>query len=319
MNGPHMNLRLAILALTDKYQLSATQHAELGQLAGIGRQPASLSQHLQSGIAVLAAALGGLGMLFWIAANWQSLSGGSRFALLETALTAALLGAWLRPAARVPLSLLGCIACGGLLAHFGQTYQTGADPWQLFALWAALTLPLCLGVRHDALWMAWAIVALTAAVLFSSIVPGRTLLHSSLGSWMPAIALAAAFRFAPGTGAWPMRLCMIYATMGLSWVALASLFEDENHGYYLFTLLSIAALVYAFCLRKLFDVFVISALGLGANVLLVSGLIRLLAINNRDMNTAAMLLIGCFAAALLAGTVKLVMFLTRAYTGEQLA
>jgi len=314
-----MNRRLAILALTEKYKLSAQHHAEIKRLAGIGQQPAALSQHLQTGIAVLAAALGGLGLLFWVAANWQLLSSGSRFALLEIVLTVALLGAWLRPAARLPLSLLGFIACGSMLAHFGQTYQTGADPWQLFALWAALTLPLCFSVRHDALWMAWAIVALTAAVLFSSIVPGRTLLHSSLGSWVPAIALAAAFRFVPGTGAWPMRLCMIYATMGLSWVAFVSLFDDKDYGYYLLTLLSIAALAYAFCLRKLFDVFVISALGLGANVLLIAGLIRLLAVSNSDLTTAAMLMIGCAAAALLAGTVKLIMYLARTYSGEDMA
>lgn len=314
-----MNVRLAILALTDKYQLSARHHAELQQLAGIGRQPAALSQRLHAGIAVLGAALGGLGILFWIAANWQSLSSGGRFALLQVALLAALLGAWLRPTARVPLALLGFIVCGGLLAHFGQTYQTGADPWQLFALWALLTLPLCLNLRHAVLWLAWAIVALTAALLFSSIIPGRTLFHSSLGSWVPAIALAAAFRLAPGAGAWPMRLCLIYATMGLCWVAFSSLFDDENYGYYLLTLFAVAVLGFAFSRRGWFDVFVISALGLGVNVLLVSGLIRLLGFSHHGWENSALLLIGCIAAGLLGGTVKLIMRLTRIRTGEQMA
>lgn len=314
-----MNLRLAILALTDKYQLSASHHAELKRLAGVGRQPVALSRHLQTGVAILGAALGGLGMLFWIAANWPSLSSGARFALLEAALAAALVGAWLRPAARVPLSLLGFIACGGLLAHFGQTYQTGADPWQLFALWAMLTLPLCLQVRHDVLWVAWAIVALTAALLFSHIVPGRTLFHSSLGSWMPAIALAIMFRFAPGAGAWPVRLCMIYATMGMCWVAFSSLFDDKNGGYYLLTLLAVAVLAYAYSRRGWFDVFVVSALGLGTNVLLVSGLIRLLSFSHHGWENSALLLIGCAAAGLLGATVKLIMLLIRVRAGEHMA
>ena len=314
-----MNLRLAILALTRNYRLSTTDHATLRRLAGLDAPPPALARHLQTGMAVLAAALGGLGMLFWIAANWQSLSAAGRFVLLQTVLTVSLLGAWRRPAARVPLSLLGFITCGGLFAHFGQTYQTGADPWQLFALWAVLTLPLCLGVRHAALWSAWAAVALTAALLAAAIVSGRTLFHVSLGSWVPATALAFALRFAPGAGVWPLRLCMIYATLGLVWVAVFSLFDDKRYGLYWFTLASVAVLAYAFSRRGWFDVFVASALGLGANVLLVSGVAKLLLISNKDLETAAMLLTGCVAAGLLAGTVKLIVHLTRVHTGEQIA
>ena len=43
------------------------------------------------------------------------------------------------------------------LQYLAQQYQTGADSWQLFAIWAALALPLCLGVRHDAMWAQWAL------------------------------------------------------------------------------------------------------------------------------------------------------------------
>ena len=38
----------------------------------------------------------------------------------------------------------------------GQTYQTGADPWQLFATWALLLLPLAALGRSPLLWtLAW--------------------------------------------------------------------------------------------------------------------------------------------------------------------
>jgi hypothetical protein len=60
------------------------------------------------------------------------------------------------PAARTPLSLLALLNIGGLFAYFGQTYQTGADPWQLFSLWAALSLPLCLSVRGEGEAQQWA-------------------------------------------------------------------------------------------------------------------------------------------------------------------
>ena len=74
----------------------------------------------------------------------------------------ALAGALWRPALRAPLALLAFLGTGGLFAYFGQTYQTGADAWQLFALWGALALPLCLGARSDALWAPWALVVMTA-------------------------------------------------------------------------------------------------------------------------------------------------------------
>jgi uncharacterized membrane protein len=227
----------------------------------------------------------------------------------------------------MPLSIVGFLTCGALFAYFGQTYQTGADPWQLFALWAALTLPLCLGVRHDALWTAWAVVALTAALLWSQTPTGlswqRSPYQSSLGSWVPAIAMAFAFRFAPKDGAdaglWPMRLCMIYAAMGLAWTAVWSLASHDVKGVYPITLIVVAALSYAFSQRRLFDVFVVSALGLGANVLLVAGLARLLLSGTHNEFTGMVLLLGCGAAGLLAGTVKLILHLARTHTGEQIA
>lgn len=313
-----MNLRLAVLSLIAKYDLSAEAGAELKRLANLGAAPPSLPRQLPLGMAILGAALGGLGIVFWIAANWESLSRFGRFALLQATLICMLLGALRRPSARVSLSLLGFLACGGLFAYFGQTYQTGADPWQLFALWAALTLPLCLGVRHDVLWTAWATVALTAALLWSRTDAGFNSYRSTLGCWMPALALVFAFRFIPttvtGTGLWPMRLCMIYAAIGMATTALIGLIGNERNGIYLITLVAVGVLTYVFSLRQLFDVFVISALGLSANVLFVAGFAWLLLHDSRGIETGTVLLIGCVAAGLLAGTVKLLMHLTRAHT-----
>ena len=101
-----------------------------------------MNQQLARGTAMLAAALMGLGVIFWVAANWDTLSHLGRFGLLEAVLVAAALGAVLRPAWRAPLALLVFLVTGGLRAGIGQTYQAGADPWQLFAVWAALGLPL---------------------------------------------------------------------------------------------------------------------------------------------------------------------------------
>jgi uncharacterized membrane protein len=41
------------------------------------------------------------------------------------------------------------------MALFGQTYQTGADPWQLFFYWAVLMLPWALIGRFTSIWLIW--------------------------------------------------------------------------------------------------------------------------------------------------------------------
>lgn len=323
-----MNLRVAMFSLAKLHSLSPADGQRLKQLANLGAGPPSLLRYLSFGMAVLAAALGGLGIVFWVAANWQSLPRSMRSAMLEALVACSLLGAWRLPAARLPLALLGFLACGALFACLGQMYQSGADPWQLFALWAALTLPLCLGIRHDALWVPWLLVALTGAQLFSEMQTGRwwwhdaMSLYSSLGSWLPAITLAALLRFAPrsltGAGPWPLRLSMIYAVVSLTTLTVQHLFSSAE-GYPAFVLI-VAVLAYGFSLRKMFDLFIFSALCLSFNVLVIGGLARTLFHGARyDTLVFSLVVIACAATGLLALTVKVVMHLARVYLREKIS
>ncbi|MES1263411.1 MAG: DUF2157 domain-containing protein, partial [Peristeroidobacter soli] len=75
------------------------------------------------------------GIIFFVAANWSRVSVFGRFALIELVLIACAVLAWIKP----PPAFLGrgavflaFIATGALLALFGQTYQTGADIYELF-------------------------------------------------------------------------------------------------------------------------------------------------------------------------------------------
>lgn len=323
-----MNLHLAMFSLVKQHRLSLVDGERLKQLANFGATPPSLLRYLSFGMAVLAATLGGLGIVFWVAANWQSLPRFARCALLEALVVCTLLGAWRLPAARLPLALLGFLACGGLFACLGQIYQTGADPWQLFTLWAAVTLPLCLGVRHDALWVPWLMVALTGAQLFSEMQTGRWWWdaqlspYSSLGSWLPALALAALLRFTPrsitGTGPWPLRLSMIYAVISLTTLAVRHLFSSAE-GYPAFVLI-VAVLAYGFSLRKMFDLFIFSALCLSFNVLVIGGLARTL-FHSAGYGTLvfSLVVIACAATGLLALTGKVLMHLARIYLREKIS
>jgi len=121
------------------------------------------------------------GVIFFFAYNWQSLGRFAKFALLEAAIllaVAAFMWLYYRAACQPSIAsntpsvtvsrsqstpfgttvanavlLAACVLVGGLLALVGQTYQTGADPWQLFALWALMILPFAWVAGFDGLWL----------------------------------------------------------------------------------------------------------------------------------------------------------------------
>ena len=92
--------------------------------------------------------LTGAGVIFFFAYNWNGLPRLVRFGMVEALLLGACAVVWtkgLTPVGRAAL-FFAALLTGALFALIGQTYQLGADPWQLFALWAVLILPW--GVRR---------------------------------------------------------------------------------------------------------------------------------------------------------------------------
>lgn len=103
-----------------------------------------------------------IGVLFFFAYNWQDMGRFTKFALVESALLCAIITytkSSLHRYASTALLFAIAMLTGVLLALVGQTYQTGADPWQLFATWAGLMLPYCIIGRSNSLWVLFAIVA----------------------------------------------------------------------------------------------------------------------------------------------------------------
>lgn len=102
-----------------------------------------------------------LSLVFFIAYNWQNLGKIGKFALVEGALTitialyVALSFRRQFQLIRQLLLLIASIITGSLLALFGQVYQTGADTWQLFFVWAILITPWVVIARFPALWLLW--------------------------------------------------------------------------------------------------------------------------------------------------------------------
>jgi uncharacterized membrane protein len=128
---------------------------------------------LWSGAVALGAAL-----VFFIAYNWDDLGRFAKFALVEALVAVAVIGYWKlgveRAGGKASL-LLASIFVGALLALFGQTYQTGADTWELFATWAAMIAPWVLVSRFAVLWMAWLAISNVAISLYFNTHP--RLLH----------------------------------------------------------------------------------------------------------------------------------------------
>ncbi len=318
-----MDLRLALHELAAEHRLDATAARRLEALGGFEAEPPALRRWLPIGLAALAAAMVGLGLVFWIAANWATLGRFGRFAVLQGAIVAMGVGAMLRPAWRAPMALLVLLATGALFAYFGQTYQTGADAWQLFVLWAALSLPLALAVRSDLLWAPWTLVAFVGIALWSQahtghrwqVEPDDLAVH--LMGWAAAgavlLAMSALVRRVTGAGVWALRSAATLTVVVITSTALAGLFSRSIGTHYLYGLVVLAALGAAFVPRATFDVFALSAVALGLDTLLVAGLARLLFEHSGGGDPIGRLfLLGALAAGLLAVTVSGVLRLTRA-------
>lgn len=150
--------RRELVSLIDQGAIPPDQVAKAVQAAGI--KPSSLEWRIF--IDRLLLWLGGLALvfsvLFFVAFNWADMGRWPRFGLVQVALVLtagiAVWGSASRLGTQVALTAASLLV-GGLLALFGQTYQTGADPWQLFFIWAVLILPWVLLARFEPLWLLW--------------------------------------------------------------------------------------------------------------------------------------------------------------------
>lgn len=120
----------------------------------------------------LGAALTLAAIVYFFAYNWSWLRPAMRFALVEGGF-AACVGSAMAMQTRSPraadIALTAAATLTGVFwAVFGQIYQTGADAWQLFALWALCVTPWLLLRPSAALWALWLTVANIALGLWAA-------------------------------------------------------------------------------------------------------------------------------------------------------
>lgn len=322
-----MNQRPALYAVAERYGLDAAATDRLLQLAGLDDEPPGVSRWLPRGLAALAATLVGLGLIMWVAANWDALGRIGQFALLQGLVLTACLGAFALPGIRSALALLALLAIGGLLAYFGQTYQTGADPWQLFAWWGLLAVPLALAVRADVLWTPWALVAVTAIALWAqaharlswSVSPDDLAVYAvSWGSAALVVGwLSPALRHLTGAGIWALRTAATLAVSLVTLAAIGGLFSSDAGIQYWLGLAMLAGAALILTLPRTFEIGTLSAVVLGLDTLLVAGLSRWLLDDflREQQLIGILLLLGLTAAALVAGSVTALLRLARLRAG----
>jgi uncharacterized membrane protein len=277
----------------------------------------------------------GFGAVFFVAANWSALSPNGRLVLLQALFAAAVAAAlWRPPPHPVGRSalLLAFIGAGALFALFGQTFQTGADIHELFALWAVLGLPLVLAARWSALSAAWLLVANLALALFCGLMPAQHPLWLLFGfggsSWTLRLLLAMAPnlmlwalaewraardpRVAASLPRWLRRLLLLTG-LGYGTVAAFAAIVDE-HAQDAATLplfLLSAALVGLFCVQVRREAMGLVALAASGILLGLAVLIRVLEGSDTQLLLYPLWVLG---ASALAGTWLLP--LVRRWEGE---
>lgn len=206
------------------------------------------------------------GIATFFAWNWQYLGTLGRFGLLQSGLLLGLgLAFWrgIDSACGQAGLMTAFVFIGLLLAVFGQSYQTGADAFQLFLSWAFLALPLVIVARSCALLALWQLLVSLSLTLFwiQVIESGVTQefsdffgpigwLLAPLADWRLALALcllnslvliawelsSGRFSWLPRAKRWPMRLSLLLAVWSISLGTVREIIEPQSNAPLVFAI-----------------------------------------------------------------------------------
>ncbi|MFC5475122.1 DUF2157 domain-containing protein [Paraherbaspirillum soli] len=286
--------RQAITYWLQRQQLSPAAAEQGLRLAGELPDGAAWRRFLERVFLFGGALLLACGVIFFFAFNWQQLPRIAKFGLLQVLLSGAALLAWHYSVATLKgqaALLAAMLLCGALLAYFGQTYQTGADPYQLFLTWSVLILPWVLVARLAAAWCLWLGLLNLALLLYigrlgAGLFDGLALAALNptayaLLFWLDLLALSAAEKAA---AALPSRLLARFAGLLLLASLLPSLLtrlfahyrEHDQSPWMLLSYLAMLAVLAGFfaAYRRRRDLFLLAAACFSLIVLLTGVLIK---------------------------------------------
>ncbi|GLQ30847.1 DUF2157 domain-containing protein [Litoribrevibacter albus] len=234
--------------------------------------------------------LGGLALsfalLFFIAYNWQELGRFAKFAIVEVAVIIGTL-VFVRRSSKdlmARIALLGAsISLGVLMALYGQTYQTGADPWELFFNWALLITPWAVVGRFSVLWMFWLGLLNVSLILYHHTfgrffwVMGREhellwmLFAFNLCAWVAWELLRNRFRWLNDD--WSVRIIATASGACITWLSVDAILRPYGlSGFWVWMIWCVGILyLYQFVKR---DLFILAGACLSTIVVVMSFLIE---------------------------------------------
>lgn len=109
------------------------------------------------------------GVIFFFAYNWAQMGHFIKLGLLQAAIAATVAISWHKGLEHLSGKFTlwaASVLVGPLLAVYGQTYQTGADPYELFFGWAILIIGWVAISRFAPLWLFFLILLNISLILY---------------------------------------------------------------------------------------------------------------------------------------------------------
>ena len=232
------------------------------------------------------------GAIFFFAFNWAGMHRFAKLGLIEGSIAIAIGLALWQGLSTLPGKIALSAAAGlvgALLAVFGQIYQTGADSYQLFALWSILISGWVLLGRFTPLWFFW-LLLLNMTLWLGALETGGEQVGPTYAAMFALNALAlAGWEWARTRGIawlhsrWTPRLCASLALGALTSATLTVIFASQGElagdswlvgAAPLFVVVTVG-LMYGYS-QHLFDPFMLIITALAVCICLNSWLIRML-------------------------------------------
>jgi uncharacterized membrane protein len=235
-----------------------------------------------------------VGIIFFFAYNWANMTHFAKFGLLQAGvLIMAMFASWrgLEPVSGQAALLAAAVLVGALLAVYGQTYQTGADAFNLFLAWAILIIPWVLVSAFAPLWFLLLILLNISLILYWKQVVFLSSSSTELFLWLFLLNGVAmlAWEYAHTQGvAWLqnhwMRIIIFGATLAFLIIPTLQAILDLDHGQYRNSLFVLAVFLYVAITMlalwyyhfKRHDLLLLAACLLGMLIVLTTLIARLL-------------------------------------------
>lgn len=155
--------------IANELKLSVPAQRRVLLLSGLKPDAAAWLQFIDRLLLICGVTLAIVGVMAFFAYNWADLHKSVKFALIQSGLIASVLVAWLAGIDKLSgkaALFAAAVLTGVLLAVYGQTYQTGADPYGLFLTWAILISGWVLIGRNSGLWLLLLVLANLSLILY---------------------------------------------------------------------------------------------------------------------------------------------------------